>query len=120
MSNNNYPSLILISKIFKIFGWIHILISIACLVYFFVAWDYYALALVIGILFFGIVCFAFAEGIILLVDIEYNTRKRNNSNFMAESFQSERPATNNENSSDDFRKKYHDMQKERLGNVAKD
>jgi hypothetical protein len=77
MSNTKYPALSLISKVFKFFGWVNILVAVACVLYGLTQGAPVVFFVALGTLFSALICFAFAEAIIVLVDIEYNTRDKN-------------------------------------------
>lgn len=78
MSNNKYPALSFISTVFKIFGWVNVLIAAVCFLYALFQGAPIVFFFGIGTLFSALICFAFAEAIIVLVDIEYNTRMKVN------------------------------------------
>jgi hypothetical protein len=78
MSNNKYPALSFISTVFKIFGWVNVLIAAVCVLYALFQGASIVFFVGIGTLFSALLCFAFAEAIIVLVDIEYNTRMKVN------------------------------------------
>lgn len=77
MSNTKYPVLSFISKAFRFFGWLNILTAGVFLLVSIIQRELIFLAFVVGILFGALMCFVFAEAIIVLVDIEYNTREKN-------------------------------------------
>ena len=74
MSNEKYPALSLISALYKIFGWITLLVAVACFAWAIFGSNAYAFILALSALFFALLSFAFAEAVIVLVDIEFNTR----------------------------------------------
>ena len=77
MSNTKYPALSFISKVFKFFGWVNILVAVVCVLYALTQGAPVVFFVALGTLFSALICFAFAEAIIVLVDIEYNTRDKN-------------------------------------------
>jgi hypothetical protein len=79
MNNEKYPALSLISYLYKIFGWITLLVGIACIAWAIFGSSAYALILAVSAFFAALISFALAELIIVLVDIEFNTRNKNSS-----------------------------------------
>ena len=77
MSNKKYPALSFISKFFQFFGWVNVLIAGGCVLWALNQGAPVVYFVALGTLFSALICFAFAEGIIVLVDIEYNTRDKN-------------------------------------------
>jgi len=77
MTNAKYPALSFISKVFKFFGWVNVCIAVACVLWALTQQAPVVFFVALGTLFSALVCFAFAEAIIVLVDIEYNTREKN-------------------------------------------
>lgn len=79
MSNEKYPALSLISSLYRIFGWITLLVGVACFLWAIFGSNTFALIFALSALFFALLSFAFAEAVIVLVDIEFNTRSKNSS-----------------------------------------
>ena len=77
MNNEKYPALSLISALYKIFGWITLLVGVACFAWAIFGSNAFALIFALSALFFALLSFAFAEAVIVLVDIEFNTRNKN-------------------------------------------
>jgi hypothetical protein len=77
MNKEKYPALSLISALYKIFGWIALLVGVACIAWAVFGSSMYALILALSAFFAALLSFAFAEAIIVLVDIEFNTRTSN-------------------------------------------
>ena len=68
MSNAKYPALSFISKVFKFFGWVNVFIAVACVLWALSQKAPVVFFIALGTLFSALVCFAFAEAIIVLVD----------------------------------------------------
>ncbi len=79
MSNEKYPALSLISSLYRIFGWITLLVGAACFLWAILGSSAYPLIFALSAFFAALLSFAFAEAIIVLVDIELNTRSKNSS-----------------------------------------
>lgn len=74
MDNTRYPALSFISNIINIFGYINLIISFGAAIMAIGKMEPWFLLVFLGALLSALICFATAEGIIVLVDIEYNTR----------------------------------------------
>jgi hypothetical protein len=72
--NQKYPALSLISSLYRIFGWITLLVGVACFLWAIFGSNAFALIFALSALFLALLSFAFAEAVIVLVDIEFNTR----------------------------------------------
>jgi hypothetical protein len=77
LKNDKYPTLLLISTLNKIFGWIALIVGVFSLALAVFGANPIALMYALSSLFVSLVSFAFAEAIIVLVDIEFNTRNGN-------------------------------------------
>ena len=77
MNNEKYPALSIISALFKIFGWLTLLMGFGCIVWAILGSTAYPLIFALSSLFSALLSLAFAEAIIVLVDIESNTRNGN-------------------------------------------
>ena len=77
MSNTKYPALSFISKVFRFFGWANLIISVIFMLAALINKEPLGFVAALGIVFGALICFVFAEAIIVLVDIEYNTRDKN-------------------------------------------
>lgn len=75
ISNNKYPALKLVSQWLTFIAWCTVLITIiSALIFIFKEGFIFAIAIAVSGAFFSIIQFAIAESIIVLVDIEFNTR----------------------------------------------
>ena len=82
MNNEKYPALSLISALYKIFGWITLLVGVVCFAWAIFGANAFAFVFALSALFAALLSFAFAEAIIVLVDIELNTRSKYSSSQM--------------------------------------
>lgn len=86
--NTRYPAILFISKVIRFFAWCSLLLTVLGMIFIFFAASFYAagiregITVILGVVAVGVFggfitlgLFAVAESLIVLIDIEYNTRK---------------------------------------------
>jgi len=80
MTDTRYPALTFISKLLSFFGFIELIISLGAVIMALTKDQPWLLLVFIGALLSALLSFATAEVIMVLIDIEYNTRNINSLN----------------------------------------